>query len=103
MAQRKIKDQTLLKALKTVIDPELNINIVDLGLIYQAKRKGEKSAYIQMTLTTPGCPLAPVIDHLVHQALQEIHVTQVKLEITFDPPWTPQMMTKSAQAELNLL
>ena len=96
-------------ALKTVIDPELQIDIVSLGLIYDVSielglKAGESSKIkITMTLTTPGCPLAPVIDDMVHQALFGLvddvdH--NVEVNLTFDPPWVTDMMTEEARLEL---
>ena len=100
--------------LRQVIDPELGMNIVDLGLIYEIKveRRGKREegkqakikVYILMTLTTPGCPLAAVFQPMIRQALADIPVfDQYKdliLELTFDPPWHQDMMSERAKAEL---
>jgi len=93
-------DPQLVKALKKVFDPELNINIVDLGLVYQAKLVKSTKAYIQITLTSPGCPLSFVIEDSIHNTLKKIGIGKVKLEITFEPPWTPDRLSKSAKAKL---
>lgn len=97
-------------ALSTVIDPELGVNIVDLGLIYHITVEPPDEAtkrpvvHIIMTLTTPGCPLAGVLDQMVKDSLSgftEIEVEQdVFVELTFDPPWIPDMMSAEAKAEL---
>lgn len=99
-------------ALKTVIDPELQVDIVSLGLIYrvtlraedQPPQAGVPRLHIVMTLTTPGCPLASVFDSLVRDGLRglpDIDVDEeVAIELTFDPPWTPDMMSAEAKAEL---
>ncbi len=91
------------QALKTVIDPELNIDIVSLGLIYQVQ-VSEGRVKIVMTLTTPGCPLAGMFDTLVKDALvpfTELDLDRdVALELTFDPPWVPDMISPEARAEL---
>jgi metal-sulfur cluster biosynthetic enzyme len=99
------------QALTTVIDPELNVDIVSLGLIYdvvvrdkQTPQGVEPFVHITMTLTTPGCPLAGVFDQMVRGALRTIEGLdadqQVFIELTFDPPWVPDMMTDEAKAEL---
>lgn len=96
--------------LNTVIDPELGISIVKLGLIYEVKvePKADDAAHnivrITLTLTTPGCPLAAVFDQMLKDSLyglpwlandQDVHIT-----LTFDPPWVPDMMDEEAKAEL---
>ncbi len=98
-------------ALRTVIDPELGIDIVSLGLIYvvtvypvQSDRGEEQHVHILMTLTTPGCPLAGTFDGMLRDALQMIEGLdtrrQVDIELTFDPPWVPDMMSEEARAEI---
>lgn len=102
---------TVRQALATVIDPELGIDIVSLGLIYDVAVSQVQHAngpgvqiHITMTLTTPGCPLAAVFDQLLKDAL--IHLPNVDvdqdviIEITFDPPWVPDMMSEEAKAQL---
>lgn len=92
----------LYRQLGQVIDPELGINIVDLGLVYEAKLEGSR-AKVLMTLTTPGCPLAGVFDELVSASLKELDgVDQVSVELTFDPPWTKDMMSDEAKAQLGM-
>jgi metal-sulfur cluster biosynthetic enzyme len=93
--------------LRTVIDPELNINIVDLGLVYKVKvGTGKAKVFILMTLTTPGCPLAGVIDAMTRKSLEDLPDINIRkdidIELTFDPPWVPDMMSEEAKAELNL-
>ncbi len=97
--------------LATVIDPELGVDIVSLGLIYDVTVKNKQTpegeepfVHIIMTLTTPGCPLAGVFDHMLRTALRTIPGLdadqQVFIELTFDPPWVPDMMSDEAKAEL---
>ena len=97
--------------LKTVIDPELNVNIVDLGLVYDVSvqeiqtEAGKKPfVHILMTLTTPGCPLAGVFDGMVRGSLEGLPgldaTRDVDIELTFDPPWLPDMMSEEVRAEL---
>jgi metal-sulfur cluster biosynthetic enzyme len=93
-----------------MIDPELRMNVVDLGLIYDIRVKGKgkreegKPVYILMTLTTPGCPLAAVFIPMIRQALGDIPgfdpYNDLEVEITFDPPWHPGLMSQRAKAEL---
>lgn len=92
------------KKLRLVIDPELRINIVDLGLIYEVVLEDEW-VLIRMTLTSPGCPLAPVINMMITEALSDLpgfKTEKLQLQLTFDPPWTPDMMTEEAKAELGM-
>lgn len=104
-----ITKEQVMELLKTVDDPELYINIVDLGLIYDvniADVDGQPKVKITMTLTTPGCPLGSTINMLIKDALfplKEINVDKdVEISVTFDPPWTIDMMTEESKAELGL-
>lgn len=100
---------TIRNRLRTVIDPELHVNIIDLGLVYRVKvRKVGKvwKVWILMTLTTPGCPLAGMFDALVRHSLKNIPgidpPKDVEIELTFDPPWVPEMMEKKTRITLGL-
>ena len=96
-----IKDEVL-KKLKTVIDPELNINIVDLGLIYGVKIKEDKVT-VKMTLTTPGCPLLPHFEEEVKKAVKKAQgVKSVTIDLTFEPVWGPEKMTEEARVQLGM-
>ena len=87
-------------ALKEVMDPELRINIVDLGLVYDV-REEKGVVEVEMTLTSPGCPLAGEIDARIKEAVGKVKgVKRVTLELTWDPPWTENMMSDEAKAEL---
>ncbi len=85
-----------------VVDPELGINVVDLGLVYDIEVQGEKAVRVEMTLTTPGCPLYDVLEGEVRRVIQERYGDDVSVEVefVFDPPWTPEMMSEEAKAEL---
>lgn len=99
-----IYEKQVLTKLKTVNDPELGINIVDLGLIYSVKIKKDNSVKIVMTLTTPGCPLAYVFDEMVSSAVRSIKgVKNVTIDLTFDPPWSSDKMTEDAKLQLGLV
>jgi metal-sulfur cluster biosynthetic enzyme len=94
----------VMKRLATVIDPELRIDIVALGLIYEVILV-EEFVRVRMTLTTPGCPLAPVIEAMVKEAMTGLpgfDRQKLIIDLTFDPPWTPEMMSLEARAELGI-
>ena len=88
--------------LKTVIDPELHVDIVSLGLIYDAVVE-EKKITVTMTLTTPGCPLAPIIDKLVREALAPLGDYTVELNLVWEPAWTREMMSEEAKLQLGMI
>jgi metal-sulfur cluster biosynthetic enzyme len=96
-----LKDQVI-EALKNVHDPELGINIVDLGLVYGVDVEGE-TVHITYTLTTMGCPIGPLIEAEIRQFLSGIEgVSEVSAEMVLRPPWTPEMMSEEAKAALGL-
>jgi metal-sulfur cluster biosynthetic enzyme len=99
----KIDKKTIKNKLKQVLDPELGISIVDLGLIYEIKIEKEK-VKIVMTLTTIGCPLFSLIEEEVKNRLKELGLKEeeIELELTFDPPWTLERMSKEAKAMLGI-
>ena len=93
MAQ--ITKEQVLKVLEKVNDPELRINIVDLGLIYNVEVTEDNNVGIDMTLTTQACPVGPLMQSQAEAALKSIPgVNQVDVAITFDPPWTPEKMSE---------
>lgn len=91
-----ISKKQVLEKLKNVLDPELRISIVDLGLIYDVKIK-KNSVEIVYTLTTPGCPLSEVIEMLI-----KAEIPGAKTTLTFDPLWDTSRMSKKARAELGM-
>jgi FeS assembly SUF system protein len=95
-----VDKREVLKILKECYDPEIPVNIVDLGLIYDVKIKANKVA-IKMTLTAVGCPLSGVITENIKQKVSLLKgVKDVDVEIVFDPPWTPEKMSKEAKLQL---
>jgi len=93
-----LDEATILKTLRRVIDPEINCNIVDLGLIYNITITGAKVSVV-MTLTTPGCPMHESIRWGVNNALLNLEdVDDVEVEVVWDPPWNPSMMTEAGRA-----
>ena len=97
----KIKDD-IIKELKKIYDPELPVNIYELGLVYDIKVDGNK-AQIKMTLTSPNCPVAESLPKEVKEgAMQVEEIDNVDLQLVWDPPWTKEMMSDAAKLELNL-
>lgn len=90
-------------ALRNVIDPEIYQNIVDLGLVYGVEVGPENAVDVQMTLTTPHCPMGPQIFENVEKYLLRAGATGVMITVVWDPPWTPDMMTDALKRQLGLL
>lgn len=98
-----LQDQ-IIDRLKTVFDPELPVNIYELGLVYELITHPDGTVKIIMTLTAPGCPVADQILQDVERRLSDIQgVKEVRVEITFDPPWDRSMMSEEAQLELGFM
>lgn len=111
--QTQLTPEMVWQRLREVIDPELFIDIVSLGLVYDVRVRSiqlepegtEYQVYILLTLTTPGCPLAGTFGQMIRTALEglpglEELMRQVVIELTFDPPWTPELLSEEARAEL---
>jgi FeS assembly SUF system protein len=94
----------IVKVLKTVYDPEIPVNIYELGLIYEVNVEDDKSVHIRMTLTAPNCPVADeLLDEIVEKVKAIPDVTDCRLQLTFDPPWDKEMMSEEAKLELGFL
>jgi FeS assembly SUF system protein len=94
----------LVAQFKTVFDPEIPVDIYELGLIYKVDINDEGFVDVEMTLTAPGCPVAGEMPGWVQEAAQKVRgVTGVKVDLVFDPPWTPARMSDEAKLELNML
>ena len=94
-------EQSVLEALKHVVDPELGINIVDLGLVYDVDITESGEIHIEYTLTTMGCPIGPLIEQQMQSFLEGVPgVASVEAEMVLRPPWTPEMMSEEAKAAL---
>jgi metal-sulfur cluster biosynthetic enzyme len=88
-------------ALRHVVDPELGINIVDLGLVYDVDISDQGVVHIEYTLTTMGCPIGPLIEQQMQSFLENVQgVSSVDAEMVLRPPWTPEMMSEEAKAAL---
>jgi metal-sulfur cluster biosynthetic enzyme len=96
----KITTDQVTACLEQVMDPELGVNVVDLGLIYNILIEGQKIS-VDMTLTNPGCPMAGVLAGGVEQALREaFEGADVEVSLVWDPPWNPERLSAAAKAEL---
>jgi FeS assembly SUF system protein len=96
--------QKLIAALKTVYDPEIPVDIYELGLIYKVDVADNMDVTVDMTLTAPGCPVAGEMPGMVQSALEGVEgIGKVSVNMTFDPPWTPERMSEEAKLELNMM
>jgi metal-sulfur cluster biosynthetic enzyme len=97
-----VTEEVVRDSLREVYDPELHYNIVDLGLVYDID-VADGDVHVLMTLTTPACPIGPMIIEQVQEMLGIMPgVKDVDVEFTFDPPWTPAMMSDEARADLGI-
>jgi FeS assembly SUF system protein len=96
--------EKIVKVLKTIYDPEIPVDIYELGLIYDVFVNEEQDVKILMTLTSPNCPVAETLPVEVEEKVKSIDaVKDAEVEITFDPPWTQDLMSEEAKLELGLL
>jgi FeS assembly SUF system protein len=94
----------IVEALKTVYDPEIPVNVYDLGLIYEIDYTEDKEAKIDMTLTAPNCPVVDMLLMDVENAVAGVEgVEKVKVNLVFDPPWDKSMLSEEAKLDLGLL
>ncbi|WP_395673211.1 SUF system Fe-S cluster assembly protein [Phenylobacterium sp.] len=93
----------LIEQLKTVFDPEIPVDIYELGLIYKVDVSDDRDVLIDMTLTAPGCPVAGDMPGWVEDAVKEIpEIRSCKVDLVFDPPWDPSRMSDEAKLQLNM-
>ena len=98
-----VTEQAILDALKHVVDPELGINIVDLGLVYSVDVQDDGDVDISYSLTTMGCPIGPLIEDQMRAVLANVDgVGEVRPEMVLRPPWSPEMMSDEAKAALGI-
>ncbi len=98
-----VTEQQLIDALRTVYDPEIPVNIYELGLIYDLAIDQAGVVQVRMTLTSPACPVAGILPGHVETALKAIEgVSDAKVELVWDPPWTPDRMSEAAKLKLNM-
>jgi len=97
-----LKDQ-IIAEIKKIYDPEIPVNIYELGLIYDIKVENKNSAKVKMTLTSPNCPVAESLPKEVKDSIMQVEgIDKVDLDLVWDPPWDKSMMSESAKLELNL-
>ncbi|MEM4409147.1 MAG: metal-sulfur cluster assembly factor [Candidatus Caldarchaeum sp.] len=97
-----LTEELVLDALRQVVDPEIPVDIVNLGLVYDVRVSG-KNVSIKLTLTTPGCHMVKTIAKQAEAAVRSIGARQVMVDIVWDPPWNPDMMSDEAKERLGLI
>ncbi|MEM8889466.1 MAG: iron-sulfur cluster assembly protein [Bacteroidota bacterium] len=98
------RKEAVIAQISTVYDPEIPVNVYELGLIYEIRFPEDKKAHILMTLTAPACPAAEIIPEEIKEKVLTIEeIEEVEVELTFDPPWDKEMMSEEAQLELGFL
>jgi FeS assembly SUF system protein len=101
---KKALEDKIVNVMKTIYDPEIPVDVFELGLIYEIKIDDEAKVLILMTLTSPNCPVAESMPQEVQDKVGTVHgVESAKVEITFDPPWDKDMMSEEAMLELGFL
>lgn len=99
-----ISKEAIIAQIKTIFDPEIPVNIYELGLIYDVIIQDEGKVKVVMTLTAPACPAAELLPAEVKEKTESVEgVTSAEIELTFDPPWDKEMMTEEAKLELGML
>jgi FeS assembly SUF system protein len=97
-------EEKVVDVLKTIFDPEIPVNIYELGLVYKVKVEETDQVQIKMTLTSPNCPVAESLPIEVESKVNSMDgVSQASVEIVWEPPWNPEMMSEAAKLELGLL
>ena len=97
------KKEKIIDEIRKIYDPELPVNIYELGLIYDIQVKDEKFVIIKMTLTTPNCPVAESLPKEVKDGVMQVEgIVDVDLQLVWDPPWNKDMMSEAAKLEMNL-
>ena len=97
-------EKDVIDAIQTCYDPEIPVNIYELGLIYEININEENAVHVMMTLTSPSCPVAETLPPDVESKIAAVEgVSSAKVEITFDPPWEQSMMSEEAKLELGFL
>ncbi|MBN2615686.1 MAG: DUF59 domain-containing protein [Bacteroidales bacterium] len=102
--EKKVLEEKIVNVLKNIYDPEIPVNILDLGLVYEYPVDDEGNVKVIMTLTAPNCPVADVLPEQVKEEISYLTgVKEVSVEITFDPPWDQDMISEEGKLELGLL
>jgi FeS assembly SUF system protein len=96
-------EETIVAALRTVFDPEIPVNIYELGMIYEVKAEPSGEAYVRMTLTSPACPVAGSLPGEVETKILAIpEVSKAKVDLVWEPPWSPDMMSEAAKLQTGM-
>lgn len=99
-----LSEENIIKELRTIFDPEIPVNIYDIGLIYKIEIINENSVRILMTLTSPNCPVADSLIQEVDKKIRSLEgVEKLSVELTFEPPWSEDLLSEEAKLELGLL
>jgi FeS assembly SUF system protein len=102
--EQKLLEGKVIEALRTVFDPEIPVNIYELGLIYEIKVEPQNRVFVKMTLTAPACPVAGTLPGDVENKINAIpEVSEAKVELVWDPPWSRERMSEAAQLQLGFL
>ena len=103
-APARVVEADVVEVMRTIYDPEIPVNIYDLGLIYETTVNPDNSVLVRMTLTAPNCPVADILPAEVETRIRRLEgVTDVRVILTFDPPYTMEMMSEEARLDLGLL
>lgn len=102
MSENRLTEEKIREALKDVIDYEIGLDVISLGLIYNIDIDENNNVKVLMTLTTPMCPLGPMIVSDVERKIKELGANEVEVELTFDPPWSPEMMDPEIRKALGI-
>lgn len=98
-----VTKEEIMNALKSVIDPEIGLDVVSLGLVYDVNISEPGEVYVKMTMTTPGCPLVGMMTEDAKNVVESINgVKSVQVELVWDPPWTPDMIAPEVRARLGI-
>ncbi len=104
MSKKNKLEERVVEVLKTVFDPEIPVNIYELGMIYNIRIEESDQVYIKMTLTSPQCPVAETLPVEVESRVKSMdEVSFANVEIVWEPPWNPEMMSEAAKLELGML
>ncbi len=104
VTDKKVIEDKVIDAIKECYDPEIPVNIWELGLIYEINVDDDPVVHVKMTLTAPGCPAARSLPIEVHERVAQIEeIKDVQVEVVWEPPWTPEMMSQEAKLELGFM
>jgi metal-sulfur cluster biosynthetic enzyme len=100
MTENALTEEKVRDVLRNVIDPEIQYNILDLGLIYNVNVESNQTVGVEMTLTSPACPFGPMIIHDVRESCLSVGAEDVQIDLVWQPPWSPEKMSEEAKLDL---